>query len=256
MFFAVTLEIEPRGMAEQKIDFWRRFAAADRGLLEEVPEEDTVRLEDSKAKANAYELLFRKSFPQILEALVNEEIRRTWDRVGGRKKKIPEINMRLITVEYSSIKAILDVVGLDNNDIRDFVLTTMEIYSPLAFRQALNTVITVSASVKAVGNAWTANWPSNESAPPVAERGIEALGRAWIISNTSLLVPVGLALLICYFVFSALTHQLQAVRSETAAVQAERTELIKALVAQNAKISDWLIGYSKSSDSHSGTSGR
>src|SRR5262249_41241351 len=107
--------------------------------------------------------------------------------------------------------------------------------------------LTLSSSVKTVGEAWQ----PGKSAAGVSERGMEALSRAWMISNTSLLVPVGLALLVCYYVFSALTHELTNVRSETAKVQAERTKVINALVDQNAKISNWLIGHANSTDSNS-----
>jgi nitrate reductase alpha subunit len=80
---------------------------------------------------------------------------------------------------------------------------------------------------------------------------MESINQAWIISNTSLLVQVGLAIFICYYVFTSLAHELESVRSEAAAVRAERTEVVKALVDQNAKISASIVEHAKSSISSS-----
>jgi hypothetical protein len=84
--------------------------------------------------------------------------------------------------------------------------------------------------------------------PAVAARTSDALNRAWLIANTSLVVPVLLALVICYYTFSALNHELEATRAQTALVQAERAEITKGLLAQNAKLSELVAAHPANND--------
>jgi hypothetical protein len=224
---------------EGKYDFWGR-------VIERVRVSDRP-YESVEEAADNYEQRFEERFPGLLESLVNQEMRqasrsRTFKfgifGLPGRK-----IAIRLVTIEYGSLMAVLDVAGITSSDMREFVLALLTVYSPAAFRQAVSANVSLNAAVQVLGEA-----QPNENGKSPSNRGVEALGRAWLISNTSLLVPVGLALLICYYVFSALTHEVETVRSQAASAQAERAEVLKAIVAQNAKISDLMVAHASSAD--------
>jgi hypothetical protein len=101
-----------------------------------------------------------------------------------------------------------------------------------------------SASVDIIGSDLKATETQSNSRP----RGREALERAWIISNTSLILPFGLALVVCYYAYSAIIHELEASRAQALSMQAERTEFVKTLQAQNAKLSDLLTTHAGNAD--------
>jgi hypothetical protein len=86
--------------------------------------------------------------------------------------------------------AILDVVGISNADIRDFVVSSMSIYAPIAFREAMNTKVTPTASVSVLREDLKPDREEDTAAKKLPTRGLEALGQAWVISNTSLIVPI------------------------------------------------------------------
>ena len=234
MFVEVRLDMESRRkrIPDQRSNFWRDFHDA----TSEYPRD----IEDTEI--DQMEQRFRALFPDILQNGINREVQRAWRNQDGRTgKPAPEIEVRLLSIEYGSLKAILDLTGISNNDLRDFVLSVLTVYSPIAFRVAMDSNVSMHASARVVGG----DLRFTES---VGSRGIDALGRAWVISNTSLLVPVGLALLICYVAFSATMHELEAVRLQNASAQAERAEVLKGLVAQNTKASDLMIAHANGSD--------
>lgn len=243
MFVEVKFDIVFGGSwrsTEQKVDFWNSFQAAERGVSRPTREHEFS--SEEIGRAEQYEQSFRMAFPGALEGHINDELQRAWEKFDG--KSAPKLKLRLVTIEYGSLKAILDIAGIDNSDVRDFVLSVLTIYSPIAFRTALSSSVTPRASARIVGE----DLRLGESTGGAPARGMEALSRAWVISNTSLLVPVGLALLICYFAFSALTHGLESVKAQNVSVQSERTEILKALVAQNAKASELLAAHANNSD--------
>jgi hypothetical protein len=242
MFAAVALQFTGWSTVGNKVEFWRDFES--RHLQTDKDRLDGFDI----SRANEYEALFRERFPGALERQVNDEIRRVWsDRPEARRTQVPKIRIRLLTVEYGSIKSVFDIIGVDNSDLRDFIVLALQIYSPLAFRTALDTAVTVMPSVEILGD----DPPIRATANVPARRAIESINQAWIISNTSLLIPVGLAIFICYYVFTSLAHELESVRSEAAAVRAERTDIVKALVDQNTKISASIVEHAKSSASSS-----
>jgi hypothetical protein len=112
MFASVTLRFQTEaGVGKQ--DFWRSFEQnRDQKPLSEA---DSF----SPERANQYERQFREEFARKLERHINEEIDRAEaegsDLLRPRKGyiRISGIKIRLVTVHYGSIKAILDIIGVD-----------------------------------------------------------------------------------------------------------------------------------------------
>jgi hypothetical protein len=239
MFASVTLRFQTEaGVGKQ--DFWRSFEQnRDQKPLSEA---DSF----SPERANQYERQFREEFARKLERHINEEIDRAEaegsDLLRPRKGyiRISGIKVRLVTVHYGSIKAILDIIGVDNSDLRDFVLMALEIYSPLAFQEAFDTQVDVRAQAEFLGGT--------PPMPPGNTGGMAGLlNPIFVRSVTSILIPVAVALVICFIVFDALMRELDAVHREAAGVRTERIEIVKALVDQNKSISTSLVEYTKGS---------
>jgi hypothetical protein len=184
MFVQLELDVVLGGWQkhiEQRVDFWQRFQAADQNRPYSTEGEigDTA-----KQQAEEYEHRFRMFFPNKLQDHVNEELRRAWKQ--SKTAGPPKVDIRLASVEYGSLKALLDVTGIDSSEVRDFVLSLLMIYSPIAFREALATEVTTRASAWVVGE----DLRIPENARASSRSGMQALGNAWLIANTSLLVPV------------------------------------------------------------------
>jgi hypothetical protein len=148
------------------------------------------------------------------------------------------MRFRVIRVTYGSLDIILSVLGIDSDSVRDLVLDAIESYAPEA----------LSATV-GLGRA----------GPAVQASIIEAGGGAMNNDRTairtlmsgSLLIPVIMALLICYVAFDGLVHGMQALKDESGALRAERSDLLKALVDQNVRLSALLMDASKEAAANS-----
>jgi hypothetical protein len=234
MFVELTLELRTfEDFGDSRSGFWLHFNEIERsGADDRKPS-----LQPGEAEEQ-----FRSSFPFILQNLLNEEIQR-----AQSSRRARTIGVRLISIEYGSLKPILEVTGIDSVALRDFVLSLLTAYSPLAFRRSMDARnVGLSASVRFLGDGLrTEEGEANRSTS-----AFSALGQAWMISNTSLIVPVGLALAVCYFGYSALNHELDASRAQAGLVQTERTEIVKALQAQNAKLSELVAAHPANNDNY------
>ncbi|MCA6104736.1 hypothetical protein [Bradyrhizobium australafricanum] len=241
MFIEIALDIltySEDSYPERKA-FWHRFliASRDQPFPDDVPAPTRPQIE-------AFEQRFRVGFPAALQRLINDEVQRAYSR--WRVPRSADIELRIASLEYGSLKPILDITGIDSVELRDFVLSLLTIYAPLAFREALGEpdVIQVVTPAKVVGE----DLKVTDTQPTGRSKGRQALDLAWGIANTSLLVPVGLALTICYYAFSAVNHELDALRIQAASLQSERTEILKTLQAQNTKLSDLLLTHASNAD--------
>ncbi|GEL43242.1 hypothetical protein MEX01_38330 [Methylorubrum extorquens] len=177
MFIAVTLEIpwEVRyGSVEPRNDFWSRFEAVQRN-----PERHPDGSEPIPEKMVAeYERQFRFNFPPALARYLNDELGRAVKHSKRSVKDVigsPELEVRLLTLEYGSITAVMDIVGISNADLRDFVLATLNVYAPAAFRDVMNSQVTLTASSTVIGRDLDPTVGSSaEQASP--SKGLAALG--------------------------------------------------------------------------------
>jgi|tagenome__1003787_1003787.scaffolds.fasta_scaffold20688332_2 hypothetical protein len=213
--------------------FWTSFEAKRTGGV--------VSSDLSLSVIDNHERQFKQKFPRTLERLVNDEIEsalgsrtasestETTDKVGTTEKAAsPKIKMRLVTVQYGCIKPTLDIVGVSNADLRDFILMSLSIYAPQAFNRSMGTNLDMQASTTLLGDMPEIRSPTPSST--LSDRSSEVVSRAWMIANGSLVVPVLLALAVFYFAFKE--SSLQATDLKT-----ERTEIVKALAEQNKAIS-------------------
>jgi hypothetical protein len=231
MFVAVRLNVSWGRVYTE--DFWRTLKARqlDADVSEPTPPDERQR----------YEAVFRAEFPSRLEKHVNEEFRRTWEARGeGLGARAPQVKIRLASLRHGSLRAILDVIGITDSDLRSFVLMTLEMYSPIAFEEVMGFGVPVVARARVIGDEPPISAPVSSGAASVLLNN-----SALLRSLTSFLIPIALVFVICFFVFNALTHELSALKVEAAAVRTERTEILKAVVDQNKSISASLTENSK-----------
>jgi hypothetical protein len=179
-----------------------------------------------------------------LERLVNDEINRTLSSrtVDQRvETAVPKIKIRLVAVQYGSIKPVLDMLGIENADLRDFVLMSLSIYAPQAFNQAMDTNLDMRASAVVLGDV-----PEIRSGTPspTLSRTNDVVSRTWMIVNGTLVVPVLLSLAVLYFAFKDSSSQADALKTE-------RTEIVKAVVEQNKAISTSIVEQAKQAATNS-----
>jgi hypothetical protein len=207
--------------------FWRTFKAArdefahSRARDDERRELPTLSL----SEIEEYEEKFRSNFPGKLEENVNLFLptvaARTW------RRRVAPIRVKLVSIQYGSIKPILDIVGIENSDIQNFVLTALSVYAPTAFNEALGSHVDIEVGVPEV----------LDEAQSATTRTNDVATRAWAITNFTLVVPVVLSLLVVYYAYSGLLHELEGLRSQATEIRLERSDIVKALVEQNRALS-------------------
>jgi hypothetical protein len=250
MFIGVdfNLATSTRGR-DTKYQFWHRLFAAKRGIV--VRDEDRSEGDpEEQSLADELEQKFVSQFPVLLQKRVNEEVTRTFTS-HPKLPRAPTIAVRLVTFDYASLDTVLDLTGIDNAALRDFVISVLTIYSPPIFREVVDAPnVYVRADVNVISDDLDIPGDTREVSSGLAAptRTSDALDRTWLIANTSLVVPVLLALAICYYFFVALNHELEATRAQAALAQSERAEVIKALQAQNAKLAELVAAHPANND--------
>jgi hypothetical protein len=235
MFVEVELNFQTSYYFGGRAPFWRTFEEKRLGGGERRESDLDPSLIDN------YEGQFKLRFPRILEQLVNSEIERalgsrTADHEAEKAAVPPKIKIRLVAVQYASIKPILDILGIENADLRDFVLMSLSIYVPQAFNQAMNTNLDMVASATLLGDVPTIR--SGTPSPTLSARTNDVVSRTWMIANGTLVVPVLLSLAVFYFAFKESS-------SQATDLKAERTEIVKALTEQNKAISASIVEQAK-----------
>ena len=72
---------------------------------------------------------------------------------------------------------------------------------------------------------------ATQTADAASPKKLEALNWAWIVSNTSLLVPVVLSLVIVYFAFVSIEHERDRLSQAMSSLADKQTEMMKVLAA-------------------------
>jgi hypothetical protein len=228
---------------DAKLQFWETFDVQHQRAT------DPNRVSLSDDQASALERQFRARFPRTLERLINtvSPLSLTGTSEGPTEsskeqpeKDRPRVTVRLLAVEYGSLTAILEI--LSNETVQNTILAMLVMYSPVAFREALQTNIGVVAQVENLGGG-----------PPI---GPGDTGGVWArvkgmlrtaAAVTSLLIPVAMALVVLVGAVWVVLHQMDALHEEDARLRAERTDIVKALVDQNKSVSSSLVEYTKGS---------
>lgn len=235
MYVSVEIEFPSRVGPDDRIKFWQAFELEDHRPL--TP--DTA----MPAKAINYENQFKAAFPGNLQNLVNEGMRDAWEarkpstaptaqQSTETTANAPKIGIRLVAVEYGSIKPILDIIGIENSDIRDFVLMTLSIYAPPAFNLALSSNVHTVARASVLGNV-----PAGSAGTTLVGQASDAASRMWMIANGTLILPVVLALLVVYFWQAALLQERNELSKRAETLTAERKNVVDALTSQNQGLS-------------------
>jgi hypothetical protein len=228
----------PPGTTNTKEAFWSAFDNLDKS--------DKVHrgFADSPGRTpDEHEQRFRSNFPRELENSINGLFDKTWNVSPAargwfrwpqrRPATSPKITVKLVDLGYGSITAVLEFLGISGGDARDFLLSVLDIYVPLAFQAALGTDVPIDADVDITGAGGNETGDDKKS----ADRKGNVLA---VVANGLLLLPVALAIGICYYVFDWL-------RKETEGLRTERTEIVKALLDHDTKMSTIVVDHAKNS---------
>ena len=141
------------------------------------------------------------------------------------------IGIKLLHIRYGSIELVLSMLGIDNEALKELVLEALTIYAPIAFNDV------------AGGNA---ELEASFTNPPATQATTKQPTKTLALLQASLLVPVVLALAVCYVAFEALKEEMKGLRSESQSLRLERIEIVKAITEQNVKISGSIVEAAKS----------
>jgi hypothetical protein len=225
-----------------RLQFWDAFEFNQ-------PATDRSGIAVSDEQASSLERQFRTRFPKALERLINAgpsfSQAAASEGLSESSKQQPEkdhprVTVRLLAVEYGSLKAILEI--LSDETVQNAILAMLEMYSPLAFQDALQTNVGVIAQVENLGGG-PPTVPGNAGGIWERTKGMLRTARA----VTSLLIPVAMALAVLAGAVWLVSHQMDALHDEDARLRAERTDIVKALVDQNKSVSSSLVEYTKGS---------
>ncbi len=229
-----------RSLTGRRRDFWRIFQELKTRDFAGIGESIVL----SQEEADGYERRFAMGFPVELQRLVNTQLEYRRDRRDSFSDQPRRIELQLRTVEYNSIHAIMELIGVDNAELHEFVLTLLAIYAPVAFREALDIDVSMNASVSVIEKPVT----TGSTTAAAAGRSKQFLNQAWFIANTSLVLPVALALGVCYFAFLAMTQETERLKSQSNVLGTQNADLLKAVVDQNVKLSALLVEQSNKSE--------
>jgi hypothetical protein len=164
---------------------------------------------------------------------------------------IPAFTFQVTGISYGSLSLGVDVVGVKglieffNNNFALFH-TVLSQYAPLAFAAAATGYDTgyiegPTCSVNAPQQVMDAfsQAGSSPAAPDPNQQGTssvplktQAINWAWVVSNTSLIVPVALALAVVYMAFQSLSNERAEVGKAMLQLQERQNEVIRLLVPQ------------------------
>src|SRR5215207_2601952 len=226
------IRAEPDPVGENAETFWSKLSSSSLSV-DPLRNEETLRIEFPK-KLQSY-LREKRDF-ETLKPQLSERQLSTVDIEKRIEPALPKVTVRVRRIGYGSIEFFLDIIGLKGDAGRQFLLAALAQYAPLAFNESMGTSLPFNVVV-ALSEVEGGNMPEAE-AGTTKKLFLQPL--AWFIANTSLLLPVLLALYVCHVVYTSLMHELDGVRTE-------RTGLVTALAKQNADLSSALIDHAKGS---------
>jgi hypothetical protein len=189
------------------------------------------------------EARLRKEFPKKLENYLRErtnvdELRpklteRETSSIDIDKEvlfSLSKIVIRVRRVEYGSIDLFLEIFGLNGESGRQFLLVALAQYAQPAFNEAMGTAVQFVSDVDV--NEMEGDMPDAEagSRTKTVKDGVNAL---WILANTSMLIPLGLASYVCYVCYTTLMTEFHDLREERKVLLNNHADIQSAMSTRN-----------------------
>lgn len=237
-----TIRLNPRVQGSEKNRFWQSAA------IFENPDEygSLVALFESRL-VDRFGIELHRSIAEHFRALSQGAVSSDGGLTAERERNLTSVYFRVVGVEYGSIEVSLAVEGADNlvslfNENFDLFTHVVEQYAPEAFIRAVpaewQPAQRLEASLTNVHQirAFFATRQIASAGGTVAGTSTkrEHARALWIAANTSLLVPVGLALGVLYFGYRALDSERARIDARAARVDAREEQLLKLLADQAA----------------------
>ncbi len=220
MFATVQIHITDEHETNTREKFWSAF----------------FRSKPSDAKTPEYwELLLKNKFAPALETRMNAAYSSPGSGINALRRLqalayaggvTQPFQIELVEIRYGSVDLLLNILGVDQKTLAEGFLNLLAFYSPLVFNEVLQTDVPMTARIEM--NAPLPLSPNNTSKP-------------WALMQTSLLVPVLLALGVTYFAFEGMRDRLKAIDEERNALRQEHTKLLTAVVDQNGKLASAVL---------------
>jgi hypothetical protein len=184
--------------------------------------------------------MFEAGFPNELQRILNEKVRGNFPEV---KSQTSYIVVNLVSVRYNSLNAGLEILGITNSDVRDYILALLEVYLPRGFDNAMNTKTDVRGDMKMLWDGDNSDekktnkdMPSSSASLEMQQSNLALQKRIWAISNATLIIPVILSLGILYLLFNDLAKQREQVLTEAKEMKEEQGKVIQTLSDQDIKL--------------------
>ena len=147
---------------------------------------------------------------------------------------LSKIVIRVRRVEYGSIDLFLEIFGLSGESGRQFLLVALAQYAQPAFNEAMGTAIQFISDVNV--NEVEGDMPDAESGSKTraVKDGASAL---WVLANTSMLIPLGLASYVCYVCYTTLMTEFHDLREERKVLLKDHADIQSALLQQTTAMS-------------------
>jgi hypothetical protein len=137
------------------------------------------------------------------------------------------VQVKIKGISYGSLDALLEIVGVSRDTAQDTVLSLLEIYLPVAVNDVFNTTVSMDATVTSVGDA------------TIADAGRAA--RIQRLITSTLLLPLGLALGVCYLVFFEMRKEMDSLKAREDKLITEASSMFGKLLEQNASLSKTIL---------------
>jgi hypothetical protein len=224
--FSETGELLKR--ADDHIEFF--WQHVQRGLKDNAP---------PFQRTSQFEGRVKERFPIELRSVLISQFN-TEDRFPGTQSTTPAFAFKVVAFRYGSLKLDVDVAGVKglldffNNNI-DLLCVVLAQYAPVALARALTgyqTIEGLDCSVEPSAELERAFTQSSERLKPSK---LATINWAWLASNTSLLLPVVLALWVLYIAFQSVMSEREDLRKAEQSLQQRQTEIIQILSTNLAR---------------------
>jgi hypothetical protein len=212
--------------------FWSTYNSLSFSGGHDEPTEDEVRTKEKQIRREFPWILRRK----LLATFAGEselKLTRKMKLIGLRKA----FQVIVSKIEYNSLDILLDVLGIDHEDMCDIVFSLIEMHTPAALNEAIgNTRVNFTHDFVRLDDVHEdfGNQPSGN------------LSKFWKAVNGASLLPLVLALAVLYMAFVAETEYLRDLR-------AEKTAYAERAIKENDTIYRLLLDIIKSSRQHEET---
>jgi hypothetical protein len=246
----VTFRLLSQEQTDDRASFWEEY----RRLARIEDDDDIGGRHGPSRRADEMEGYIRGGFAAHINRSIGEHfgVDRYWERFPGKRSgdapganPFKYLTLTVARIDYGSLHVLLDVFGLDNESLLPLVAAALEVYAPQAMNNAMPGRSVPMAAIAAAEDGGPPLMPTTSSAnlPVTPDDSValtsakeRAAQRLWQIVNSTLLVPVILALAVLYIFGTMFAEAVKHSQADGRALQQQSADLIKVISEQNATL--------------------